>query len=103
MVFISFSVPIESWKDWSQTLEKNGGVFILRGLPGNSFRLFAKKVIALRKAGVRAPIRIDPEAYEKYAIEAVPTIVVSTDAGYNKIVGNASPDWVLAMFGSSSP
>src|SRR5579863_4497695 len=27
LVFISFSMPLESWKEWSYSLEKEGGIF----------------------------------------------------------------------------
>jgi len=98
MVFISFSVPLESWKEWSYTLEKLGGTFVLKGIPENSFPIFLKKVIELRLAGVSAPIYIDPEAYEKFGIEAVPTVLALNGTKYDKVAGNIRLDAALKMF-----
>jgi conjugal transfer pilus assembly protein TrbC len=88
MVFMSFSVPLESWKDWSYALERRGGVFVLRGLPENSFQTLAQKVKELRDAGINAPIYIDPDACERYRIEMVPSIVFAEGEKFHKIVGN---------------
>ena len=98
MVFISFSVPMESWKEWSVGMEKSGGTFVLRGLPDNSFQLFSKKVTELRKEGVKAPIVIDPEAYSKYGIEAVPAVVQLDGQKYDKMSGNIRLEEVLRRF-----
>lgn len=98
MVFMSFSVPLESWKDWSYSLEKMEGVFVLRGLPGNSFQAFAQKIKELRNAGVNAPISIDPEAYEKYGIEVVPSIVIIEGEQYDKISGNIRMERAFSLF-----
>lgn len=98
MVFISFSVPLESWKEWSQALENRRGVFVLRGLPGNSFQTFAQKVKELRDAGVYAPISIDPESYEKYSIQSVPTVVRLDGEQWDKISGNIRLETVLRIF-----
>ena len=98
MVFISFSVPLESWKDWSESLEKTGGIFVIRGLPGNSFRLFSEKVMELKKAGVNAPISIDPELYEEYEVKAVPTVVRVKGEEYDKISGNVHLEAALKIF-----
>ena len=90
-VFMSFSVPIESWKDISTQLEETDGVFVLRGVPNNSFEEFAVKLMNLREAGVRAPIDLDPEAFETYAIDSVPAFVFKG----NKITGNLRCDAAL--------
>lgn len=97
-VFMSFSVPIESWKDLSSQLEQMGGSFVLRGLPENSVKSFLKQIASLREAGVNAPILIDPEAFEKYAIKAVPTVVLINGEKYDKITGNILLKTVLKSF-----
>jgi len=100
MVFMSFSIPLESWKDWSQSLEREGGVFVLRGLPGNSFHTFAQKVKELRNAGVKSPIRIDPEAYDQYEIKEVPCTVLLDGDAYDKMTGNIHLEAALRTFRS---
>lgn len=94
-IFISFSVPLESWKDHSKYLEQTGGTFVLRGIPENSFGKLAEKIKTLREAGINAPIQIDPESYDTYHITAVPTILVEENGIYDKIVGNIHLDAAL--------
>lgn len=87
-IFISFSVPIESWKDLSCELEKAGGVFVLNGIPNGSFSEFADKVKEIRSKGIDAPIQIDPQSFEKYGIEHVPAFVLDDGNEFDKIYGN---------------
>jgi len=101
MVFISFSVPVESWKDLSLQLEKTEGRFLLRGLPGNSFEELTKKIFEMRAAGVNAPIDIDPDRFEKYGIDAVPAIVLENGETFDRIVGNIRLDAALRLFAES--
>ena len=98
MVFISFSVPLESWKEWSHALEKFGGTFVLKGIPDNSFQMFMKKIVELRRAGVNAPISIDPEAYEKFGVNTTPTVVALNGKEYDKVAGNIHLEAALRMF-----
>lgn len=101
LLFVSFSLPMESWKEYSPFLEKVGGSFILRGLPGNSFSVLSKKIIELRKEGIQAEILLDPESFEKYAITAIPTLVLDNGKQYDKISGNITPTVSLACFTNS--
>lgn len=98
MVFMSFSVPLESWKDWSYALESRGGAFVLRGLPGNSFQILDQKIKELRDAGVHAPIYVDPEVYGKYEVEVVPSIVFVEGAKFRKITGNVRMEKIFDLF-----
>ncbi len=98
LVFTSFSSPLETWLEHSYDLERLKGAFILRGLPNNSFELLQTKIIELRKAGVKAEILLDPEAFEKYAITAVPAIVLTQDAYYDKLLGNVRIPYALSLF-----
>lgn len=97
LVFASFSLPLESWKELSLFLEKTHGTFVLRGIPDNSFPLFSKKVQELRKAGVNASIEINPDAFEQYDIQAVPALVLVSHHKSDKITGNVSPEASLRM------
>ena len=93
--FISFSIPESSLKEMSMHLEKIGGQFVLRGMPNNSFEDFLKKVMELREKGILAPITIDPDRFEEYGIEAVPTFVLVKDKGFKKVVGNVSIPYAI--------
>jgi type-F conjugative transfer system pilin assembly protein TrbC len=88
LVFMSFSAPIPTWKEFSSVLVTGKGAFVLRGIPSNSFSLFSKRVEELRKEGIYAPILIDPEAFERYAIDAIPSVVLFDGSKYDKLVGN---------------
>ena len=93
--FVSFSMPESLWVEMSYGLEKNGGVFVLRGFPKDSFQKFLEKVMDFRKKGINAPVVVDPDAFEKYQITAVPTFVLEKEGGFRKVVGNVSVDYAL--------
>ena len=88
LLFISFSVPVSTWIDLSLDLAKTEGVFVVRGLPENSFEAFAKNILKLRQAGVMAPIYLDPGLFEQYEIDAVPTLVLREKGKFDKVAGN---------------
>lgn len=100
-LFVSFSLPTESWKEYSVFLEKVGGSFVLRGLPENSFSSLSKKIIELRKEGIQAEILLDPESFEKYAITAIPSLILDNGKQYDKISGNITPTISLSYFANS--
>jgi conjugal transfer pilus assembly protein TrbC len=79
-------------------MEKMGGVFVLRGIPGNSFAMFTQKLAELRKKGITASILIDPESFEEYGISSVPTIVLVEEGKYDKMTGNVPVQTALVAF-----
>ena len=97
-LFTSFSLPLESWKEHSSYLEKVGGRFVLQGLPGNSFKLFADKLVELRQAGVYADVSLDPPSFEKFEVALIPTLVLATENGYDKVSGNIRIRSALELF-----
>jgi len=101
LVFTSFSLPLESWKEFSHFLKKTGGSFVLRGLPENSFQLLSKKIIELKKAGIQADILFDPESFEKYAIDAIPSVVLDDGKSHDKVTGNLKLTATLSLFAKS--
>lgn len=94
-VFISFSVPDETWIMLSNELEKTDGIFVLRGLPENSFRELAVKMQDLRKKGIMATVQIDPLLFEKYGIEQVPCFVIAEEKRFDKLSGNVTLAYAL--------
>lgn len=96
-VCMSFSVPDAVWRDLSPQLVRHGGVFVLEGLPENSFQAFAAKVVALRKQGVVAPIQLDPKVFETYDITQVPTFVVKDGAGTHTVAGTVTVAYVHGL------
>lgn len=98
IVFLSFSAPDETWKSYSQDLEKINGTFLLRGVPGNSFKTFSEKVKDLRQKGVHASIAIDSEAFENYNVDSIPTILLHNGEVHDRITGNIPINVALKMF-----
>lgn len=98
LVFISFSVPIETWKEHSYFLEKIGGCFVLRGLPENSFTVFSQKLLELNKAGIYAEVLLDPPSFEQYEIEIVPALVSVQENRHDIILGNLTIPRALSLF-----
>ncbi len=88
LIFMSFSLPLESWKEYSAIAERAGGTLVLQGIPDNSFLAFSDKMEELRKNGVRAAIDIDPPLFKKYGVEAVPVIVVQDGQESDRIAGH---------------
>ncbi|MCB1082530.1 MAG: type-F conjugative transfer system pilin assembly protein TrbC [Chlamydiia bacterium] len=102
-IFISFSIPEETLKELSYGLEKIGGSFLIKGLPQNSFRAFFEKSKALKEKGIFAPIVIDPEAFEDFHIEKVPTFVLKNETAFEKYEGNIPLYDALKIFAQRKP
>lgn len=97
VVFVSFSMPDTVWLPLSREIEKVGGVFVLQGLPSNSFKALADKIYALRQKGIHATIQLHPQLFEKYQINKVPTFLVRDGNLEDKLVGNVSLRYVLQV------
>ncbi len=94
-VFMSFSLPEQVWLSLSKEMESRGGVFVLRGLPQNSFGLLGKKIYDLRKKGMKGTVQIDPRLFIKYSVDKVPCFVFQERENYNKTTGNISLEFAL--------
>ena len=95
LVFISFSIPDTILISLSKELEKAGGVFVIRGLPGNSFSNLSKKLIDLTNRGMRTPVWLDPIKFKTFNIETVPSFVVIDGEEHHKIAGCVSIEYAL--------
>jgi conjugal transfer pilus assembly protein TrbC len=99
LIFVSFSMPEEVFLSLSKEIEKLGsGALVIRGLPKNSFKELAKKVFHLRERGVKSPISIDPNKFEEYHIDSVPTFVRIKGKDFDKITGNITLNYALEQF-----
>lgn len=96
-VFMSFSVADETWLALSKDLARHDGVFVLRGLPENSFRVLAKRLVQLRDRGVTAQIEIDPRRFQQYQVTSVPTFVIGDEDKYDKVAGNVSLRYAVEL------
>lgn len=94
-VMISFSVPEETWISLSSEMEKIGAVFVLRGLPNNSFKELSLKIQRLRTLGVNAEVRIDPRLFTTYSIKNAPTFLIIEKDDHLTLSGNVSLAYAL--------
>lgn len=97
-IAMTFDLPQSVWIEYSQTLEKIGGCFVVRGLPNDSFNDFAKKVKHLRDRGVSAAIQLNPKMFEKFQIDLSPTILLVDREKYDKVSGTVSILYALEQF-----
>lgn len=96
-VCMSFSVPIQVWKDLNEDLIRHQGVFVVKGLPNNSFQAFAAKVLEFRKHGITAPIRIDPKLFERLTVNQVPLFVVKKQDETHTVSGTVTIPYVMDL------
>lgn len=101
-VFVSFSMPDEALLSLSQDVQKVGGIFVLRGLPENSFKKLAIKLYSLRKQGLHATIQIDPRLFTQFNVEKVPSFVVKHPKGFDKLSGHVSLRYALEKISSEA-
>lgn len=101
-VFVSFSLPEETWLDLSNNVQKVGGILVLRGLPENSFKELSSKIYSLRQKGMQATVQIDPELFIKYEVDKVPCFVTLDENNFNKLSGNVSLFFALEKMETES-
>jgi conjugal transfer pilus assembly protein TrbC len=97
-VFVSFSMPDAALLSFSKVLEKTGGTLVFRGIPENSFQVFAKKILELKKQGMGAQVAVDPEIFERLKIKDVPTISLNFQEYTDEISGHVSLRYALLRF-----
>ena len=81
MIFVSTSIPTKALVMLGQQAKATGAVLVLRGLKGalGTKGVVQKTMEALQPVGATgAKIQIDPEAFGRYHITAVPTFVIAT-------------------------
>lgn len=98
-VMMSFSIPDQTWVSLSNEMQKVGAVFVLQGLPKNSFKDLSRKIQHLNSLGVAAPIQINPELFSKHKIEHVPTFLIQSENRSDKISGNISLAYAIEKMG----
>jgi type-F conjugative transfer system pilin assembly protein TrbC len=101
LVFVSFSMPMDTLKTLARDVKQVGGKLVLRGLVKGSFPETSKKLMELKNE-----ILIDPTLFEAYHVQRVPTFVLreqSTESAeervaYDELKGNVSLGYVLEQF-----
>ena len=117
-VFVSTSMPKPLLKSYVSEAKKYGGVLVFKGLPSGSFKELAVLVAELtidpvgtKDANNSLGLQIDDEAFDRFEVSAVPTIILSTTSEYqphqttqviyDKITGNVGIKYALEQFSSS--
>lgn len=96
LIFISFSVPEATWLSLSKEAAfAGGGIFVLQGLPNNSFVELAQRLFHLKEQGLNIQVEIDPLRFRKYGISKVPTFVVQGSESFDELSGHVSLAYAL--------
>ena len=84
LIFISLSVPPESWRQWARDAAGTGAPLVLRGVGEGGLPATAKRIgerlggaEAGPGSGSGAGIAIDPRLFLLFGIERVPAVVVA--------------------------
>lgn len=88
LYFLSFSIPEAGLKLLVPEAKRLHIPALVSGLIDNNFRKTAEAVFRLSRDGHNGGVQIDPVQFERYSIRAVPALVVTCDAGYDRLSGN---------------
>ena len=94
-VFISFSMPEALISEVLAGAEQHNVTVILNGLIKDNMRETFKTIFKLAKKYPNVGVQIDPTAFEKYHIDAVPAFVVDDGETFDVIYGNLSVGYAL--------
>lgn len=100
LVFVSFSMPEASIKHLLESLKEHPEVtLVLRGLINDSMEKTARYI-----ANIKGVFEINPERFEEYNIQVVPTFVLlKKDVPYAKLQGNITLTHAKELFTSKVP
>jgi len=87
-VFVSFSLPENLF---IETLKESSSLklpVLLNGLYQNDLQKTAQKIIELIKEAPNLEMQINPNAFEKFNIKAVPAVVVARKNCFDVVYGN---------------
>jgi conjugal transfer pilus assembly protein TrbC len=116
LVFISFAMPEAALQRLVADAARCDATLVLRGLVDDSLTATVVRVQRLLGAR-RTAVQIDPQAFERFAIRATPTIVLlrtpasppcdaarcEDSANYVAAAGDVSLDYALRFFERSAP
>lgn len=93
LVFVSFTLPKETLKVLVESVQKVGGIVVVRGLVDNSF---VKTAVLLKD--LKGGVQLDPKLFETYQIKSVPTFILEKADQQDRLTGNVSLNYVLEKF-----
>lgn len=104
LIFVSFSMPKTSLKQWMEQAEQIHSGVVIRGLVHNSFKETIQQMAELVKDN-HGGLELDPTLFQQYHINKVPAVVVrKTNAclpnqtcldNYHVIYGDVTLDYAL--------
>ncbi len=117
LVFVSFSMPEATLKRLAEQAGRANATLVLRGFVNGSLRDTVARVQGLIGAG-RVPFQIDPQGFERFAIDKSPSFVLVRDGastsscasgqcfandGFVKVAGDVSLDYALESMERAGP
>lgn len=113
-IFVSSSMPKTLLQNYAKEATLYDAVLVFRGLPEGSFRALSDLVMSISDdSGSSAAMQIDDEAFAKYKVTTVPTIILSKESAfldfdsdkarpiYDKVQGNIAIKYALELFADS--
>lgn len=76
MIFVSFSMPHDSLKEWMDDANQIHAPVLIRGLVNNSFKETTKQVASLLNNN-QGGVQLDPLLFKRFGIRQVPAVVVT--------------------------
>lgn len=113
-IFVSSSMPKTLLQNYAKEATLYDAVLVFRGLPEGSFRALSDLIMSISDdSGSSAAMQIDDEAFAKYKVTTVPTIILSKESAfldfdsdkarpiYDKVQGNIAIKYALELFADS--
>jgi type-F conjugative transfer system pilin assembly protein TrbC len=101
-------------KEYAQDAKKYNAILVFKGLPEGSFKALSKLILSMQDTENEeslSAIQIDDEAFERFNVTSVPSMVLSLNSecepnttcksSYDKVDGNISIRNALEKFASS--
>ncbi len=117
LVFVSFAMPEPTLKRLAEQAGRANATLVLRGFVNGSLRDTVARVQGLIGAG-RVPFQIDPQGFERFAIDKSPSFVLVRDGAstsscasgqcfaneaFVKVAGDVSLDYALESMERAGP
>lgn len=94
IIFVSFSMPPASLKNWMRDAEKIHAPVVIRGLVDHSFKETTKKMMALTEDN-HGGVQLDPTVFDYFHINKVPAVVVTSNEHFDVIYGDVTLAFAL--------
>lgn len=96
-VFVSSSMPTPLLKSYAKEAKKYNATLVFKGLPNGSFKELSKLILSMRGGDTNdeelASIQIDDEAFEKFKVTSVPSVVLSNESEHQEAHTNSKPTY----------